>query len=119
MLSLFIIYDWGETCFENITRLSGEAAPQHLQQKLLYLAWRFSPVVEGFKSVKAYHAGDGVWAEFDILLNEDTSLRTSHDIAETLQYCAEGLDQVDRAFVSTDYSSSGPPGHAQDAENTT
>ena len=29
------------------------------------------------------------------------------------------LDQVDRAFVSTDYSSSGPPGHAQDAENTT
>jgi divalent metal cation (Fe/Co/Zn/Cd) transporter len=81
----------------------------------MYLAYRFSPVVEGFKSVTAYHAGDGVWVEFDILLDENTSLHRSHDIAETLQYCAEGLDEVDRAFVTTDYSSSGPPGHAEDA----
>ena len=36
------------------------------------------------------------------------------DVAETLQYCAEGLDEVDRAFVTTDYTASGPSGHAVD-----
>lgn len=115
LLSLFIIYDWAGTCFENVTRLSGEAASDQLQKKLLYLAFRFSPVVQGFKSITSYHAGDGIWAEIDILLDEDTELHRSHDVAETLQYCCEGLDEVDRAFVTTDYSTQGPTGHAQDA----
>ncbi|TKA61666.1 hypothetical protein B0A55_11266, partial [Friedmanniomyces simplex] len=61
LLSLFIIYDWGETCFENVTRLSGQAASEKLNAKLLYMAYRFSPIVQGFKSVQAYHQGDGVW----------------------------------------------------------
>lgn len=113
LLSLYIIYDWSETCFENVTRLSGQAAPDNLQKKLMYLAYRFSPVVAGFKSVTAYHAGDGIWVEFDILMEEDTKLCRSHDVAETLQYCCEALDEVDRAFVTTDYSSSGPTGHAE------
>jgi divalent metal cation (Fe/Co/Zn/Cd) transporter len=116
LLSLFIIYDWGHTCFENVIRLSGEAADDHTMRKLGYLAFRFSPVVEGIKSITAYHAGDGVWAEFDILLNGSTKLYRSHDIAETLQYCAEALSEVDRAFVSTDYAAEGPTGHALDNE---
>ncbi|KXJ94822.1 hypothetical protein Micbo1qcDRAFT_232222 [Microdochium bolleyi] len=115
LLSLFIIYDWGHTSFENVTRLSGEAADSKIQQKLLYLAYRFTPIIQGVKSITAYHAGDGVWVEFDILLDPNTKLRDSHDIAEALQYCAEGLNEVDRAFVTTDYSSLGPPGHNQEA----
>ncbi|KAI7468132.1 hypothetical protein KC357_g6838 [Hortaea werneckii] len=118
LLSLFIIYDWGQTCFENVTRLSGQAASDTLQKKLLYMAYRFSPLVEGFKNVVAYHAGDGIWVEYDILMGQDTKLSRSHDVAETLQYCCEGLDEVDRAFVMTDYSPAGPSGHAQDAERT-
>jgi len=111
LLSLFIIYDWGHTCFENVTRLSGEAADEHTQQKLMYLAYRFSPVIDGVKNILVYHAGDGVWVEFDILLDPKTKLQDAHDISEALQYCAEGLEEVDRAFVSCDYSSAGPPGH--------
>lgn len=112
LLSLYIIYDWSSTSFENVVRLSGEAADEKLIKKLMYLAYRFSPVVQGFKSVTAYHAGDGIWVEYDVLLDPDTKLSRSHDIAETLQYCCEGLDEVDRAFVTSDYSSSGPTGHA-------
>ncbi|SMQ47932.1 unnamed protein product [Zymoseptoria tritici ST99CH_1A5] len=112
LLSLFIIYDWGATCFENVTRLSGQAADPNLEKKLMYLAYRFSPVVQGFKSVTAYHAGDGVWVEYDVLLDPKTELFRAHDIAETLQYCCEGLDEIDRAFVTMDYSTSGPTGHA-------
>lgn len=102
LLSLYIIYDWAGTCFENVTRLSGQAADPALQKKLMYLAYRFSPVVDGFKSITSYHAGDGVWVEYDVLMKEDVKLHQSHDIAETLQYCCEGLGEVDRAFVTTD-----------------
>ena len=105
LLALFIIYDWAETSFENVTRLSGSAVDQSLEKKLTYLAWRFSPVVNGFKSLTAYHAGDGVWAELDILLDEKTPLARSHDVAETMQYCCEALTEVDRAFVTTDCES--------------
>lgn len=52
--------------------------------------------------MQAYHAGDGVWAEVDILLDPQEKLMRAHDIAETLQYCLEGLNEVDRAFVSVD-----------------
>jgi cation diffusion facilitator family transporter len=102
ILSLFIIYDWAGTCFENVTRLSGQAAEEALQKKLLYLCYRFSPVVEGFKSITSYHAGDGIWVEIDIILDEQSKLHRIHDIAETIQYTCEGLTEVDRCFVTAD-----------------
>ena len=105
LLSLFIIYDWAGTCFENITRLSGQAADDQLQKKLLYLCYRFSPVVEGFKSITSYHAGDGIWVEIDIILSEQSKLTSTHDIAETIQYTCEGLTEVDRCFVTADCKS--------------
>ena len=113
-LSLYIIYDWTTTALENITNLCGTAAELELQKKLTFLAFRFSPLVRGFKSITAYHAGDGVWVEYDILLDEKTPLRRAHDISETLQYCAEALPDVDRCFVTCDYAMANPGGHAQD-----
>lgn len=113
LLSLFIIYDWAETCFENVARLTGSAVSPNVLKKVTFLAWRFAPVVEGYKTITAYHAGDGVWVEMDIMLKEETRLSRAHDIAETLQYCLEGLSEVDRAFVSVDYTSQGPTGHAE------
>ncbi|KAK3176312.1 hypothetical protein OEA41_007635 [Lepraria neglecta] len=113
LLSLFIIYDWAETCFKNVARLTGSAVDDRIFQKVTYLAWRFAPVVDAYKTITAYHAGDGVWVELDIMLGEDTRLSRAHDVAETLQYCLEGLGEVDRAFVSVDYTSQGPTGHAE------
>lgn len=57
--------------------------------------------------------GEGVWCEVDLILDEKTPLEQAHDVAETLQYCLEGLNEVDRAFVTVDYSSIGPSGHAE------
>ena len=115
ILSLYIIYDWGDTAMGNITNLCGAQAKMQLHKKLTYLAFRFSPLVRGFKSITAYHAGDGIWVEFDILLDEKTPLRRAHDISETLQYCAEALPDVDRCFVTCDYSSMNPSGHGADS----
>jgi cation diffusion facilitator family transporter len=102
LLSLFIIYDWAGTCLENVMRLTGEAANDGMERKVMFMAYRFAPLVDGFKSMKCYHAGDGVCVEIDILMPEDAPLRRCHDVAETLQYCLEGLNEVDRAFVTID-----------------
>jgi hypothetical protein len=40
--------------------------------------------------------------EIDVLMPEEAPLRRCHDVAETLQYCLEGLKEVDRAFVTID-----------------
>lgn len=119
-----------------MTRLTGSAANDRVHRKMLYLAYRFMPLVSGLKRVTAYHAGDGIWVEMDVLLDESTPLRKAHDIAETLQYCCEGkspprkwfgvlglsanvlrmaaLGEVDRAFVTTDYATQGPSGHVNE-----
>jgi divalent metal cation (Fe/Co/Zn/Cd) transporter len=86
--------------------------PDRLLEKLLFMAYRFSPVVDGFKHIVAYHCGDGVWVEVDVLLDGKAPLMQAHDVAETLQYCFEGLKDVDRAFVTVDYAVQGPQGHA-------
>ncbi|KPI45413.1 Metal tolerance protein 9 [Cyphellophora attinorum] len=100
LLSLYIIYDWADTCLENVTRLCGSAAEKELDKKLTYLL-----------SICA----DGVWVEYDVLLDEKSPLRRTHDISETLQYCAEALEEVDRCFVSMDYSAENPVGHSAGA----
>ncbi|KAL8913023.1 MAG: hypothetical protein Q9171_002091 [Xanthocarpia ochracea] len=112
ILSLYVIYDWTDTSFQNVVRLSGSAVDDRLLKKITYLAWRFAPIVKSYKTITAYHAGDGVWVEIDVMLDGKTPLDQAHDIAETLQYCCEGLNEVDRAFVSMDYTAEGPSGHA-------
>jgi hypothetical protein len=105
--------------FENVARLTGKAADDRTARKMMFMAWRFAPLVKGYKMIKSYHAGDGVWVEIDVLMDEKAPLRKCHDIAETLQYCTEGrslfvalcgddadsctgLKEVDRAFVTMD-----------------
>lgn len=57
----------------------------------MYLAWRFSPVIDSYKSMIAYYAGDGVLVEVDVTLDEHTPLSRAHDISQTMQYCFEGI----------------------------
>lgn len=39
----------------------------------------------------AYYLGDGIIVEVEITLDERTPLPLAHDIAQTIQYCFEGL----------------------------
>lgn len=52
---------------------------------------------------KAYHAGNSLFVEVDIVLPPTMELRTSHDIGESLQQKLESLPNVERAFVHVDY----------------
>lgn len=58
ILSLFIIYDWTSTMLEHVSQLTGAAVDDRVYEKLTFLAYRFSPLVLGFKNITAYHQGD-------------------------------------------------------------
>ncbi|KAI1345389.1 cation efflux family-domain-containing protein [Xylaria sp. FL0043] len=44
-----------------------------------------------------------LYVEVDIIMDEDTPLKISHDVSQSLQKKFEGLSDVERAFVHVDY----------------
>ncbi|KAL8795784.1 MAG: hypothetical protein Q9195_001836 [Heterodermia aff. obscurata] len=80
---------------------------------LLYLTMRFASTIRKIQGLQAYHAGDKLNVEVDIVLDEKMSLRDSHDLGESLQYVLESVPSVDRAFVHLDYSDWNLSNHMQ------
>jgi len=113
LLSLFVISNWAGTTVAHIRNLTGAAATADERNVLLYLTMRFAKTIKQIQGIQAYHAGDKLNVEVDIVLDENTSLRDSHDLGESLQYVLESVPTVDRAFVHLDYASWNLPSHMQ------
>ena len=111
LLSLYVIFNWASTSSEHIRNLTGAAATADQRNVLLYLAMRFAKPIKSIQGLQAYHAGDKLIVEVDIVLDEHMSLRDSHDLSESLQYVLESVPTVDRAFVHADYLSVNLPSH--------
>ncbi|KAI9925940.1 hypothetical protein MW887_005746 [Aspergillus wentii] len=111
LLSLYIMWNWGSTAGEHIQHLTGAAASPTDHSILLYMTMRFSGIIQKIQELKAYHAGDKLNVEVDIVLDEGTSLRDSHDLGESLQYMLESVPTVERAFVHLDYDPWNLPSH--------
>lgn len=110
-LSCYISWSWGETALEHIENLTGAAADAEDRQVLLYLCARFADTIKQITALNAYHSGDRLTVEVDIVLEAKSSLRDSHDIGEALQYALETLPFVERAFVHLDYRTGNFTGH--------
>lgn len=80
---------------------------------VLYLTMRFAKTIKQIQGLQAYHSGDKLNVEVDIVLDASTTLRDSHDLAESLGYVLESVPIVDRAFVHCDYASWNLPTHMQ------
>lgn len=104
LLSFYVIFNWASTSSEHIRNLTGAAASADQRNVLLYLTMRFAKTIHCIQGLQAYHAGDQLVVEADIVIDENTSLRDSHDLGESLQYVLESVPMVDRAFVHLDYS---------------
>lgn len=117
LLSTYIIWNWGSTTIEHIRKLTGAAASPDDRNVLLYMTMRFAKLIEKIQGLEAYHAGDKLVTEVDIVLDEHTSLRDSHDLGESLQYMLESVPIVDRAFVHLDYATCNLPTHMNQQEN--
>ncbi|KAI9819042.1 MAG: hypothetical protein M1832_004084 [Thelocarpon impressellum] len=111
VLSLYVIANWTRTSSTHIRNLTGAAASADERNILLYLTMRFARAITRIQGLQAYHAGDKLNVEVDIVLDERTPLRDSHDLGESLQYVLESVPFVDRAFVHADYSERNLPTH--------
>ncbi|KAI1820793.1 hypothetical protein F4861DRAFT_521733 [Xylaria intraflava] len=113
LLSLIVIKNWSQTSLQHIKNLSGFSATADQRNVLLYLTMRFAKTIRHIQGLQAYHAGDKLIAEVDIILDASTTLRDSHDISESLGYVLESVPIVDRAFVHVDYASYNLPTHME------
>jgi cation diffusion facilitator family transporter len=113
LLSLWVIGSWSRTSSTHIRNLTGAAASADERNILLYLTMRFAKTIRKIQGLQAYHSGDKLNVEVDIVLDEHTSLRDSHDLGESLQYVLESVPNVDRAFVHMDYADYNLPSHLQ------
>jgi divalent metal cation (Fe/Co/Zn/Cd) transporter len=98
------------------------------------MTMRFAKSIKRIQGIQAYHAGDKLNVEVDIVVDEHTSLRDSHDLGESLQYVlgksfsdsynlysfanvlTESVPYVDRAFVHIDYTDYNFPTHMSQQE---
>ena len=116
LLALYVIINWSRTTGTHIRNLTGAAATADERNVLLYLTMRFAKTIKQIQGLQAYHAGDKLNVEVDLVLDEGTTLRDSHDLGESLQYMLESVPYVDRAFVHLDYASWNLPSHMQQQE---
>ena len=116
LLSLYVIFMWSRTTATHIRHLTGAAASATDRNILLYLTMRFASTIQKIQGLQAYHTGDKLNVEVDIVVDESMSLRDSHDLGESLQYVLESVPSVDRAFVHLDYAGWNLPTHMQQQE---
>ena len=111
LLSLYVILNWSRTSSTHIKHLTGAAASADDRNVLLYLTMRFANSIDSIQGCQAYHAGDKLNVEVDVVLDEGMPLRDSHDLGESLQYVLESVPNVDRAWVHLDYKRFNLPSH--------
>ncbi|KAF5022235.1 hypothetical protein F66182_5720 [Fusarium sp. NRRL 66182] len=111
LLSLVVIFNWTQTSAHHVRNLSGFSAQPDERNLLLYLTMRFATAIRQIQNLRAYHAGDKLFVEVDIVLSAATPLKDSHDLSEVLTYFLESVPIVDRAFVHVDYTSYNAPTH--------
>ncbi|KAL4756930.1 cation diffusion facilitator family transporter [Aspergillus foveolatus] len=116
ILSIYIIWNWSRTASEHIRHLTGAAASREDVSILLYMTMRFSRSILKIQNLRAYYAGDLLNVEVDIVLPDNSSLRDSHDLGESLQYMLESVPTVERAFVHMDYDPWNIPSHMNQQE---
>ncbi|KAH7326608.1 cation diffusion facilitator 10 [Stachybotrys elegans] len=111
LLSLVVIINWSQTSAHHVRNLTGFSAHPDERNLLLYLTMRFATAIRKIQNLRAYHAGDKLFVEVDIVLSANTPLKDSHDLSEVLTYFLESVPIVDRAFVHVDYATYNAPTH--------
>ncbi|CAG7935543.1 unnamed protein product [Penicillium nalgiovense] len=102
-IALLILFSWASTAFENMWLIVGKCAPREFVNKCIYVTLTHDQRIQKVDTCRAYHSGQQLYVEVDIVMDPETKLRESHDVSQTLQRKLEGLADVERAFVHVDY----------------
>ncbi|KKA26036.1 hypothetical protein TD95_000325 [Thielaviopsis punctulata] len=111
VLSLYVVVSWSQTAMHHARNLTGFSADADERNLLLYLTMRFATSIKQIQNLRAYHTGDKLAVEVDIVLPSNTPLKDSHDLSEVLTYFLESVPIVDRAYVHVDYLPYHQPTH--------
>lgn len=108
LIGLLILVSWAANAFEHVWLLVGKSAPKEFISKLIYLVVTHDTRIRKVDTVsvtefvtnllaaadlqqcRAYHAGQNYYVEVDIVMDEDTPLKITHDVSQTLQRKLEG-----------------------------
>jgi len=102
LISVYIIYTWVSTGYEQVEMLVGKRADPEFLSKIQSLAEAHHAKMQ-LDQVCAYHFGPRYLVEIEVVMPENTTLRDSHDAGITLQHEVENLEDVERCFVHIDY----------------
>ncbi|KAN0000909.1 hypothetical protein ACTFIZ_001370 [Dictyostelium cf. discoideum] len=111
VVALIILRSWTSEAYEQIQLLVGKSASPEFLQKLTFIALTHHPEVLKVDTCRAFHVGNNLYVEVDIVLPPSMPLVQTHDIGESLQEKLESLSDVDRAFVHVDYEYKHKPEH--------
>ncbi|KAK3598739.1 hypothetical protein CHS0354_016850 [Potamilus streckersoni] len=109
LISLYILFNWWRTGYEQIKLLTGYTAKPEFLSKITWICLNHHPQIIEIDTVRAFHFGNNFLVEVDIVLPKDMSLKESHDIGESLQQKIEKFPTVERAFVHLDYETTHHP----------
>lgn len=102
LISIYIIYTWLATGFEQVEMIIGKRADPETLLKIQTMALEHHPQMQ-LDQLCAYHFGPRYLVEVEVVMPESTTLRESHDEGIKLQHKIEMLDDVERCFVHIDY----------------
>ncbi|KAK5999979.1 hypothetical protein QM012_005067 [Aureobasidium pullulans] len=111
LIACVIITTWIATVRSEFLQLCGLGAPANVVQELIFITLRHSDLILKVDSANAYHWGEDLFVEVDIVMSPDCSLRQAHDVSQALQDKLETVEGVARAFVHVDYETSHSPEH--------
>jgi divalent metal cation (Fe/Co/Zn/Cd) transporter len=91
----------------------GVTADSNMLNLITYISMTHNAKIQAVDTVRAYHSGPQLIIEVDVVMDQNETLRTCHDIAEDLQMKLESLPDVERAFVHIDYETTHRPEHSK------
>ncbi|PVU86125.1 hypothetical protein BB559_006020 [Furculomyces boomerangus] len=110
-LALLILVSWSKEAYEHVRLIVGVSANSDFINRITYISLVHSTKIKYIDTVRAYHVGEFVYVEVDVVMDPETPLYTSHDVSEALQEKIEKVPGVARAFVHVDYDFRHSPEH--------
>lgn len=107
LIASVIIVTWISTIRSEFLELCGLGASPSLVQEIVFLTLRHSDKILKVDTVHAYHWGEQLFVEVDIVMAPERSLREVHDVSQGLQDKLETVEGFARAFVHVDYGKFG------------
>ncbi|KAI6187501.1 Metal tolerance protein 7 [Aphelenchoides besseyi] len=110
VVACYIAITWYLTGKEQLVRLSGKSAEPEFINRIIKLCLDHDPLILYIDTVYVYHFGTRFLVEIHVVMNQELTLKVTHDVSESLQNSIESLPDVERAFVHVDYEFEHKPG---------